>query len=431
MSRGGVGTRSPERSIGVRNPGLDRLRGLAVLLVLAYHAWPDTVPGGLIGVDLFFVLSGYLVTVALLRAPREWSRFWVRRIRRLVPALVVVLPLGTALTLLLAPAIPAKLPLQWAGALTFTSNWLYAGGEASYFARFDPPWWLHLWSLGVEAQFYLIWPLLLALLWVLTARMSAGVRRRVLMTVAFALAGASAAGLILGAQAGAEATSLYMNTVTHVFGVMAGAGVALLLDTGGSAHPQRLRQTRSGRISALLPLIGASLGVVALLTIGLLLPADSDPQALAWGLPQASAVGAMTVACVAVGRESRPARSPGPMQWLGARSYAVYLWHWPLLLTMRGLVPQRSWEVDLLFGIAMMVLSGLIAELSWRWVEKPVLTRGFRSVLDEVGQVSRRWAPWRLLLVSAAAVLIIVAVASALILSPARSPLEMQLGGGR
>src|SRR5580698_3333023 len=150
-------------------PGLDGLRALAVLAVVAYHVGLGWVPGGLLGVGVFFTLSGYLITDLLLgqfarTGSLQLLDFWFRRARRLLPALFVMLAVVIAWVALLDRAQLAGLRGAVAASVTYVSNWYLIGEHTSYFARFGPPSPLgHLWSLAVEEQFYLIWPWLLAL----------------------------------------------------------------------------------------------------------------------------------------------------------------------------------------------------------------------------------------------------------------------------
>ena len=159
----------PVRSGQRYMPGLDGLRALAVLAVIAYHEQFGWAPGGLLGVGVFFTLSGYLITDLLLG---QWvaagrlnlGDFWLRRARRLLPALFVMLAVVTAWATVVSPARLAALRGAVAAAATYSSNWYYIATHSSYFARFAPPGpFDHLWSLAVEEQFYLVWPWLLLL----------------------------------------------------------------------------------------------------------------------------------------------------------------------------------------------------------------------------------------------------------------------------
>ena len=228
-------------------PGLDGLRALAVFAVIAYHDQFRWAPGGLLGVAVFFTLSGYLITDLLLG---QWSAhrrlnlgdFWLRRARRLLPALFVMLAVVAAWVTALNRAQLAGLRGAVAAAASYWSNWYLIATHGSYFARFAPPAPLdHLWSLAVEEQFYLAWPWLLLLgLCCLRGRVSA-VRWLALPTLA--LAGGSAALMLRFYQPGLDPTRVYEGTDTRAFGLLAGAALAMAWPSrraGRGAWPVRL-----------------------------------------------------------------------------------------------------------------------------------------------------------------------------------------------
>ena len=153
----------PAATAPARLPGLDGLRALAVVAVIAYHYVPTALPGGFIGVDVFFVISGFLITSLLIGSlgRRERLRsFWMRRARRLLPALVVLVLACCTAALFIGRDVLAHIGSQLAGALTFSSNWVYVALDQSYFAQGSPQLFRNLWSLAVEEQFYLVWPLI-------------------------------------------------------------------------------------------------------------------------------------------------------------------------------------------------------------------------------------------------------------------------------
>ncbi|ANY08128.1 acyltransferase family protein [Pseudonocardia sp. HH130630-07] len=410
-----------------RVPELDGLRGIAIALVLVYHLWPGVLPGGNIGVDLFFVLSGFLVTswftgrFAATGRP-SITAFWVRRGRRLVPALLCVLLVGTALALPTGEPLPARLGPQLLAALTWTGNWYLVAGDTGYFASFDPLWWQHLWSLGIEAQFYLVWPLILLGLWRVTAGRPIGARLRACSVAAAVLAAASAAGLVVGTVAGADFSRLYLGTGTHLFGLLAGAAVALWPRRPGAG-------TSPGRP-------GAGYPAAAVLLTGLVVVAvsarDDDPLAQAAGLPVAALLGAAVIATVI---RSPAGTAPGilrcgALRRLGIRSYGVYLWHWPLLLTARRLVPEPGPVPAALLGLGVLVLTLAAAELSWRHVENPVLRDGWTGAFRAARTAGRDLLsrPLPLFAVLTGTILLAGAAVAAVLLSPGLSPLEHRLG---
>src|SRR5450432_2423303 len=205
-------------------PGLDGLRALAVLAVVAYHLGLHWAPGGLLGVGVFFTLSGYLITDLLLGQREETGRvqlldFWLRRGRRLLPALFVMLAVVIGWVALLDRAQLPALRGAVAAAVGYVSNWWLIGQHSSYFARFGPASPLgHLWSLAVEEQFYLVWPWLVYLgLRVTRARRPGLGEYYGLATAAVALAAASAVGMALLYHPGYDPTRVYDGTDTRAF----------------------------------------------------------------------------------------------------------------------------------------------------------------------------------------------------------------------
>ena len=220
-------------------PGLDGLRALAVLAVVAYHLNASWAPGGLLGVGVFFTLSGYLITDLLLGQRESTGKlqlvdFWQRRARRLLPALFVMLLIVIGWVALLDRGqLSALRGMVWSAVL-YVSNWWLIAAHTSYFARFGPPSSLgHLWSLAVEEQLYLIWP------WLLLLGLGLGLTRRRreapasgqyvgLAGVTLLLAGASALAMALLYHPGYDPTRVYDGTDTRVFGLLIGAALAFL-----------------------------------------------------------------------------------------------------------------------------------------------------------------------------------------------------------
>src|SRR5271169_1010657 len=215
-------------------PGLDGLRAIAVLAVIAFHEQFSWAPGGMLGVGVFFTLSGYLITDLLLNRWHstggvQLGKFWLARARRLLPALFVMLAVVTAWVTLLDRARLGSLRGAVAAAATYSSNWYLIIQGQSYFSRFAPPQPLdHLWSLAVEEQFYLIWPwLLLAGLICLRSRTVAAVRWLALPTLA--LAAASAVAMYVLYHPGLDPTRVYEGTDTRACGLLIGAALAMVL----------------------------------------------------------------------------------------------------------------------------------------------------------------------------------------------------------
>ena len=371
---------------GWRAPGLDGVRALAVLAVLAFHEGLPWIPGGFLGVDVFFVLSGYLITDLLAsKFARSGtvglSTFWQRRARRLLPALALMLVTVSAAVTVLEPDQRAALRPALLGAVTYTSNWWQALAHQSYFDLYGPPPVLqHLWSLAVEEQFYLVWPLVLA---VVLAALRRPVPRAM---VAWAGAIASALAMYLIYVPGKDPSLVYYGTDTHASALMIGSALAL-------TWPLAVVARAAGRTLAVLDAAGAAGALV--LGVAMWHYAGSDPMLYPFGLVLAAlAAGALVLAAAAPGRIGS-ALSWAPLRWLGIRSYGVYLWHWPVIAITVGIAERSSGSltaraVDALLPVA-------IAAVSWRWLEEPVLRHGLRAELARRGRALVR-APakvWR------------------------------------
>jgi peptidoglycan/LPS O-acetylase OafA/YrhL len=354
-------TRSGQRYM----PGLDGLRALAVLAVIAYHEQLGWALGGLLGVGVFFTLSGYLITSLLLG---QWSArgriplgdFWLSRARRLLPALVVMLAVVTAWATLLDRARLPTLRGALAAAATYSSNWYLIIQRQSYFARFAPPAPLdHLWSLAVEEQFYLLWPFLLMLgLFCLRKRRPRAAVWLVVPTLV--MAAASAAAMVLLYQPGLDPTRVYEGTDTRAFGLLIGAALALV-----SAGRHATEPTRRTRI-----LLDAA-GVAGLGVIGLMIwrVGQYSPFAYRGGLVLLSfATAAVVAAAACPGSRVGLALGWRPLRWIGARSYGIYLWHYPVIVLT---TPANTGE-DLPRAAVQVAASVILAALSWQFIEEPV-----------------------------------------------------------
>ncbi len=357
-----------------RAPGLDGVRALAVLAVLGFHEAWSWLPGGFLGVDVFFVLSGFLITDLLVaKFGRDGNvglrTFWQRRARRLLPALVLMLLTVTAAVTVLEPDQRGTLPPALAGAVTYTSNWWQALAHQSYFTRYGPPpVFQHLWSLAVEEQFYLIWPLIIAL--VLFAVRNRAVR--VLIAWAGALGSAAAMAAIYSPHA--DPSLVYYGTDTHASALLIGAAIAL-------TWPLKRVAAAAGKLALSFDIVGA-IGLVVLGWAAWHF-AGSDPFLYPYGLFIAAlAAGGLVLAATTPGRIGT-LLSWAPLRWLGVRSYGIYLWHWPVIAITVGIDPRGAST----FG-ARAIDAGLaigLAALSWYWLEEPILRTGLRADLK------RRW----------------------------------------
>src|SRR5919106_2330346 len=356
--------------------GLDGLRAIAVLAVIAYHLNPAWAPGGLLGVGVFFTLSGYLITDLLLGQREATGRlqldeFWLRRARRLLPALFLMLAVVVAWVTLLDRSLLPGLRGDVLAAVGYVSNWWNILREASYFARFGPPPPLdHLWSLAVEEQFYLIWP------WLLWLGLRYVPGRYTLACLTLVGAALSAAAMILIYQPGVDPTRVYEGTDTRAFGLLIGAALAMVWPS---------RKLRADRINRRVCLLIDGAGVVGLVVIGILIWRTSEysPFLYKGGIVLLS-VATVLVLTALVHPASWLGVAVGwtPLRWLGVRSYGIYLWHYPIIvLTAPGPQQRATLSLEVLQVVATIV----VAALSWQFFEEPIRR----------GAIGRIWAQGR------------------------------------
>lgn len=333
-------------------PDIDGVRGLAVLAVVVFHAHEPLLPGGYLGVDVFFVISGYLITTILMsdleQGRRPFARFYERRLRRIVPALVVVLLASTVAAWFLMPSTQmhdyAKSLVMASG---FASNlWLWR--HTGYFdvGAAERPL-LHTWSLGVEEQFYLLYPVLL----VLSHRWGP---RALRATVGVGLLGSYALFVV---QSGIRPEATFYLLPTRAWQLLAGAALALV----GARVMDRLGPSRAGWLQ----------GVALLGLLLLLLSAVADPLARHAPLVQTLAVLAAVVLLAPASRPSVVASllATRGLVAIGMISYSAYLWHQPLFAFVRMGYPHPLGPLAL---AGLVLLTGLLAAASWRWVEQPL-----------------------------------------------------------
>ncbi|MBK9179377.1 MAG: acyltransferase [Acidimicrobiales bacterium] len=344
-------------------PGLDGLRALAVIAVLLYHADLTWIPGGFLGVEVFFVISGYLITSLLLAEWRDTGRidlgqFWLRRARRLLPALFLVLAVTIAFSALFLRGELQGLRGDVLAALTYSTNWYLSFSGQSYFEAFGrPPLLQHLWSLAVEEQFYLLWPLLF------TLGMTRLGRRRVFRLV---LVGVAASTLLMAVlySPDRDPSRVYYGLDTRAAGLLIGVALAFLWS------PWRLKKPAGRAAPAVLDAIG--LASLAGLVASLFLIGETSTFLYRGGFLVVSLLTAALIA-VAVHPASRltvTVLGVAFLRWVGVRSYGIYLWHWPIYQITRPELDVPISGVPLL--VFRLALTAIVAELSFRYVEIPV-----------------------------------------------------------
>lgn len=434
--------------------GLDSLRAVAVVAVMVFHFAPGLLPGGFIGVDVFFVLSGFLITTLLVRERVQTGRvslrrFWTRRARRLLPAMVTVVITCTAMAGWLGGDVLVGIRSQVMGALTFASNWVYIAQGASYSSDLSPQLFANFWSLAVEEQFYLFWPLIVLAVFAIRRSRAVGLA----VTGVFALA--SASWMALAFDPLADPSRVYFGTDTHMFGLMAGAFFALYFaprspasstDAAGAlgtartflGDPARRRAARLG--------LGAT-SAVGLVIASLTLSVD-DAFTYRGGLVLVSLLAVGLIAFIVRSQPVARRVEVAPLRWIGVRSYGLYLWHWPLLVLVSEVMgadhPGRGtpWSV---VGVTL-GLTVAAAWASYRFIEAPVMIRGIGTLIRSLWAWSRRvalvaWAErrspartprGRVRAAGAAALTLLVAasVTAAFVRAPAVSELEAAIQRG-
>ena len=409
-------------------PALDGLRTLAVVAVVLYHLNLTWAQGGLLGVTIFFVLSGYLITRLLLNEVAKTGRidlksFWIRRIRRLFPAVVTVVVVTCALCTIFNHVMLTKMRPDILPSLLFFNNWWQIAQDVSYFnALGDPSPLTHFWSLAIEEQFYLVWPpLLLAMV---SMHMSKPNTRRVVL----GLAAISAIAMMLLYNPAADPSRVYYGTDTRVFSLLLGAWMAFIPDR--DLAPARLvhhlgldrlaisgkrgkhnvdergkdngsaadaSQAPSGALARFWssPASIDLLGIVGLVGLAAMVAFTNGYTAFQYrgGTLLCSILTLMVIAaCVQPQGLVARALATEPLVWIGKRSYSIYLWHYPLLLLMNPVanINDTPWW----HYILQVLLVVAVAECSYRFVEEPFRKGAFGRTVSEFRDGTTTPAGW-------------------------------------
>ena len=401
-------------------PGLDGLRCIAVMAVLLYHISPNQFVGGYIGVDLFFVISGFLITYRNLQNIQNPNKtftlknFWLRRARRLIPALVLVILVCVPLGAIIYPDILVGAFRQVAGALTYSTNWVEIIHGSNYFDQANPSLFKNFWSLAVEEQFYIIWPPLLLLL------LSRRLKNSQLITIVATIAVVSM--ILMGVLASdSNYTRVYYGTDTHCFGLALGIILAFIWNKENGSLSKEWLCSQKWTVGL------APVGLIGFVAI-VFLVTDTSTFAYPFGLALGSLFSLFLIASVIIRPQSIFTRimELAPLRWIGVRSYGIYLWHWPMLVFGRILIPTamgtvENVAVDALFAL----ISFAASDLSYRFVEEPLRKDGFiksfQKLVDRVriGFVGRAQA--------AACIILVVATIVAIATAPEKTQLQQQI----
>lgn len=370
---------------------IQALRAVAVVLVVLFHLWPNRVPGGFIGVDIFFAISGFLITGHLLREAASdrgirLGQFWARRVRRLLPAayLVIVVSLVTVLTIL-PPRLWKETAVQIGASALGIQNWALAASSVDYFgASGQPSLVQHYWSLSLEEQFYLVWPLMLFAAFALSRQLS---RRRQLRVIGTVMALTCAGSLVWSViDSYATPNVAYFSTFTHGWEFALGGLLALYADVLMNTRWGRMERTRA---------VVTWVGLAAILCSALLYTGRSAFPGWIALLP---IVG--TLAVIGAGTSSSRIHrvllmKSKPVQLIGDASYSIYLWHWPMIVALPFVLGHE-------LGIAPKIAI-LAASIALGWITKVLVEDPARRsrVLNH-----RTWINYAVAVVAATAVLV-------------------------
>lgn len=380
--------------------GLDGLRAIAVIAVLFYHMNFPWASGGFLGVTLFFVLSGYLITDLLVAEWKrdqtiDFKRFWFRRARRLLPAMYVMVIAVTAWITLFDRQLVHTLKEDLLSVFLYFSNWWFIYKDVSYFETYDSPSVVtHFWSLAVEEQFYIIWPIILFTLFFLFRK------KRVVGFILFFMMLASTVWMGILYEPGEDPTRVYYGTDTRAFSLLVGALLAFV-------WPSRQLSANVGKgAKTLLDVVGFT----SLILIFILIKTIDQFDSILYygGMLFISGLMAIAIA-VAAHPSSTFGRllSIKPLEWVGLRSYGIYLWHYPIIMLVgSSYYNDGTWSLTVVVQIILVLI---MSNLSWTLIEDPIrrgrmkqwmvaIRKRQTTVMEALLSTRRRWQPLLLLL---------------------------------
>lgn len=358
---------------------LDGLRTLAIISVIFYHLGFNWYKGGLLGVTIFFVLSGYLITGILINeigtsGKINLKRFWIHRVRRLFPAICIVVVAVALLCILFNHLLLTKMKPDIIPSLVWMQNWWYILRDMSYFESLGAPSPLvHFWSLAIEEQFYLIWPL------VLIGAYKLGFNNKLIRRICVGLAVLSALAMVIMYNPNADPTRVYYGTDTRAFSLLIGAWLAYVwpwhnLESG--IAPLRKLSTKHFDIIG-----GVSLGALILIMIFV----DGLSPAMYYGVLFLTSLLSAAIIATLVVPDSQLAKvfAFKPLVWVGKRSYGMYLWHLPIILLLVSALNVNGDEIW--FGILVIAIVIAVSALQYKYIENPIRKKA----------ISKWYANWK------------------------------------
>lgn len=361
--------------------GLNGLKGIALIAIVLYHCDQGTLRGGFFGVDIFFTISGFLIFSSLLNHIDSgkgigFKEYYLKRLRRIYPALILMIPVTVSLAWFINQDMLVGIKNQMVTVMLGCYNWYAIGSGASYFSQMNPDMFRHLWFMSVLMQFYLLAPLLIYMLRKILVRW-------VPVAVLAGLAVCSALSMGLQYHPGTDPTRVYFGSDTHAMGLWLGAMLAwlLMIIRRGNGRPEETAIMEYARLAW--SKIGPAVAFAALLILlWMMQHVEQGPAAFYGGFFAASLLSVVLVAgAIPFGSWMQDLLVFKPFDVVGRYSYGIYLWHWPLWLFTKAMLPQwgarhLGWMLLITFA-----LTACCTAMSWKLVEQPVARGGFIAMI--------------------------------------------------